>query len=140
VRIVIALVIVMLTLILSGFGPAPKDVLTYFNKMKLESVNYCRIYISKPGSTLSINKKLEKNDLESLVKLLNKSEGAKESKLPISKGGFTGLILCMNSGQNYTLFNTKGGFWLSYDNKNYEIVQSKYGKFLNTMVMKYTKE
>jgi hypothetical protein len=138
-KIAIVLIMFTLTLILTGFTTKTQNVLTYLKKMKVESVNYCKIQNSKPGSTLNISKDLEKGDLKLLIKLLNESESFKECKLPIPKGGFTGLILYMKSRKNFTFFSTENGFWMTYGNKDYNIVQPGYGNFLKSMIMKYTK-
>lgn len=138
-RIILPLILVVLTLILTGFTVRPIDVLTEFRNMKVESVDYGKIYINKPGIAFNVNKNLDENDLKLLIKLLNKSEDIKECRLPLSKGGFSGLILYMKSGRTITLANAENGFCLWYGNKRYEIIQPRFRRFFHYLIKKYAK-
>lgn len=131
-------IVLLLTFILMGYTTNPKDVLNYFKTMKASDVKYCE-FVSN-GAQNSFNTKLASNDVNTFVKLLNRSKSAVETNFPSYKGGYAGLVLCMKSKENFSFYNVNRGFEIDYGNKKYKISQPQYDIFFNLMYKKYTAE
>lgn len=131
-------IILLVSVIFTGYTAKPSNVLNYFKQMKVSDVKYCEFQVSM--ATFSINKRLDTKDIKTFVNLLNKSKSAVQHNFPMSKGGYVGLYLCMKSGQSFSLNNVNGGFWIDYYDKRYEITQSEYNNFFTYVDKKYSAE
>lgn len=134
----ILLVLLTAAALLSGYSKDTRQVENLFKRMKVKDIKYCAFILSKPGPGPNVYKRLDKLQLSGLVKVLNKSGAASEGRFPLSKGGFCGITIYMNSGLELTLNNINGGFWVGYRQKQYKITLLEYQKIFSTIYKKET--